>query len=106
MFYSEQKKLPTEELEQMKALSNLIKQCGTARELPQEMFYLMLQGQYGKTSSKDLGLLPDAKPFQYHRQPMRHFDFITIKKRGDDTCPWRGSFRPSEGEKKKVKEKG
>lgn len=33
MLYSEQKKLPTEEeLEQMKALSNVIKQCGTVRE--------------------------------------------------------------------------
>lgn len=33
MFYSEQKKLPAEEeLEQMKALSNVIKQCGTVRQ--------------------------------------------------------------------------
>lgn len=50
------------------------------RELPQVLFYLVLQGEYGKTSSKDLGLLPHDKPFQYHIWPMRHFDFTTIKR--------------------------
>ena len=34
MFHSEQKMLQTgDELEQMKALSNVIKQCGTVREI-------------------------------------------------------------------------
>lgn len=38
---------------------------------------------------------------------MRHFDVTTIKRRGDDTCPWRGSFRPDEKKKKKkVSSKG
>lgn len=47
-------------------------------ELPQVLFHLVLQGEYGKTST-ELELLPHDKPFQDHIWLMRHFDFTTIK---------------------------
>lgn len=48
-------------------------------ELPQVLFHLVLQGEYGKTST-ELELLPHDKPFQDYIWLMRHFDFTAIKR--------------------------
>lgn len=79
---AKRKKLPSEELEQMKAVSNVIKQCGVVTENYHERCFTQcckdnMVKPLLKTSDCYL-IINLSAPIR----PIRHFEFTSIKREG------------------------